>query len=588
MIPKIIHYVWVGDKEKPEFVLKCIDSWKKYCPDYEIMEWNNEKFEKIKNEYSQQAYENKKWAFVSDYIRLYALYNYGGVYLDTDSEITQNIDKFLSNEFFTGFEVYKNKFGIMASPIGVIPKNKIIKDILEYYQTNSFITKKGIDTTTINKRMSQYLEKEYNIKQPYDGEKTLKLKDGCIIYPYYYFCQKKEAHENYAIHHYQGSWLDRYKRKNILSIGKYTLSVFKEVDKTKKSLPISSKEIILKKYKITQKKSLVLIKKFSHPNPQKQNDNDCIKNNPAISIIIPVYNVEKYLTDCLDSVINQTFKNYEIICINDGSTDNSGEILKKYQNQYPQIKIIEQKNQGLAAARNQGLNNTKGNYFFFLDSDDYIHPQTLELLYYMIQKNNIDIVACSFEKTNKTYKESNFENIKITTNSKPKIIKNPLKEFTKLKSTLSPSVWTNLYKKEKFGDIRFIEGYVWEDVYYTLQCFDRINEIFYTDLKLYKYVQNQQSISLNAYSTKKIDSHIKNIYLINEYFRNKEKKVQNIKEKLIANSVRRVINDVTNSKNFELKVYLKKELRKLRKKKLIGYKYLKLSKWLVLWRYLND
>ena len=292
MIPKIIHYVWVGDKEKSEFVLKCIDSWKKYCPDYEIMEWNNEKFEKIKNEYSQQAYENKKWAFVSDYIRLYALYHYGGIYLDTDVEITQNMDKFLSNNFFSGFELYQNQYSpILSAVMGTAPKLTIIKDLLEFYQTNSFITQNGYDMTPNTKRITHYFEKNFNIQPPYDGEKTIILKEGCTIYPYFYFCQKKEGQENYTIHHYNGSWLDRYKRKNILSIGKYTLSVFKEVDKTKKSLPISSKEIILKKYKITQKKSLVLIKKFSHPNPQKQNDNDCIKNNPAISIIIPVYNL---------------------------------------------------------------------------------------------------------------------------------------------------------------------------------------------------------------------------------------------------------------------------------------------------------
>ena len=99
MIPKKIHYVWVGTAEKPDSVIKCIESWKKYCPDYEIIEWGNEEFEKIKNKYARQAFENKKWAFVSDYIRLYALYNHGGIYLDTDVEITQNIDRFLVHDF---------------------------------------------------------------------------------------------------------------------------------------------------------------------------------------------------------------------------------------------------------------------------------------------------------------------------------------------------------------------------------------------------------------------------------------------------------------------------------------------------------
>ena len=94
LIPNKIHYVWVGGKEKPDLVKKCIESWKKHCPDYEIIEWNDDVLKEIDNLYVKQAYENKKWAFVSDYLRLYALYNYGGFYFDTDLEITNSIDRF--------------------------------------------------------------------------------------------------------------------------------------------------------------------------------------------------------------------------------------------------------------------------------------------------------------------------------------------------------------------------------------------------------------------------------------------------------------------------------------------------------------
>ena len=96
MIPKIIHYVWVGNNEKPEIVLKCIESWKKYCPDFEIIEWNNDSLKEIDNKYVSQAFECKKWAFVSDYLRLYALKNFGGFYFDTDLEITNRLDNFKS------------------------------------------------------------------------------------------------------------------------------------------------------------------------------------------------------------------------------------------------------------------------------------------------------------------------------------------------------------------------------------------------------------------------------------------------------------------------------------------------------------
>lgn len=587
MIPKIIHYVWVGDKEKPEFVLKCIESWKKYCPDYEIIEWDNEKFEKIKNEYSQQAFENKKWAFVSDYIRLYALYNYGGVYLDTDVEITQNIDKFLLNEFFSGFEVYENIYSpILSAVMGAAQESPIIEDLLEYYRTNSFITKNGYDVTPNTKRITQYFETNFNIHPPYDGEKTLKLKDGCIIYPYYYFCQKKEAHENYAIHHYKGSWLDRYKRQNLFSLGKYTFTVFKEINKNSKSLPVSSKESFLKTYRLNSQKSLVIIEKHLNKKQTKNLQEKSAENNPLISIIIPVYNVEKYLADCLISVINQTYKNLEIICVNDGSTDGSTDILKKYQQKDSRIKVITQQNKGLAAARNTALNNISGKYFFYVDSDDYIHPQTIEILYNSIRTNPVDLVVCDFEKTTKKYSDNDFTHF-IDLFPKTKIIKNPLEQYAQLRTKISPSVWTNLYSTNKYGNIRFVEGYVWEDVYYTLQCLDRAGKIGYLNLKLYGYMQNPLSISLHTYSAYKIDCHIKNIMLIHQYFENRDKPSQQIKEKLIAKFVRRLMNDVENSGDKELKIYLSQKLKELKKQKLISFKFLKLSKWVTLWSYLR-
>ena len=187
-IPKIIHYVWVGDKEKPDSVYKCIESWKKFCPDYEIIEWNNEKFKKIKNPYSTQAFENKKWAFVSDYIRLYALYNYGGIYLDTDVEITQNIDKFLVHDFVSGFEKWENIFSPITAFMG----------------------------------------------------------------------SKKE---NFAIHHFNGSWLDSYHRKNLFSIGKYCISRLKyRENKEQNVFPLTKHEKFILLTAINQNKYIALIK----------------------------------------------------------------------------------------------------------------------------------------------------------------------------------------------------------------------------------------------------------------------------------------------------------------------------------------
>lgn len=247
MIPKILHFVWVGDKEKPDLVKKCIESWQKFCPDYNIIEWNNEKFEQIKNTYSQQAFENKKWAFVSDYIRLYALYNYGGIYIDTDIEITHNIDKFLSHDFVSCFELYQNNYSPICSAFMGAKKNSyLIKELLEYYESSTFETRRGLDLTPNTERITKYFVEKYHIKQPFDGTKKLELSENCIIYPYHYFCVNDYNKENYAIHHFNGSWVDSYRRKNLLRLGRFTIVRLKYIEgKDRSILPLSPKECLI-------------------------------------------------------------------------------------------------------------------------------------------------------------------------------------------------------------------------------------------------------------------------------------------------------------------------------------------------------
>ena len=109
MIPKTIHYCWFGGTEKPKLAEKCIESWKKFCPDYEIIEWNESNFDVKINGYTRMCYENKKWAFLSDYVRLWVVYHYGGVYFDTDVELIKKLDRFLENDSFFGFETKRQK-----------------------------------------------------------------------------------------------------------------------------------------------------------------------------------------------------------------------------------------------------------------------------------------------------------------------------------------------------------------------------------------------------------------------------------------------------------------------------------------------
>lgn len=130
MIPKKIHYCWFGKKPKPALVRRCIESWKKYLQDYEIIEWNEDNFNIHALEYTRQAYENKKWAFVSDYVRLYALYHYGGLYFDTDVEALKNMDCFLNQHLFTGFETKGNP---VTAVMGCEKQNKTIGELMEEY-----------------------------------------------------------------------------------------------------------------------------------------------------------------------------------------------------------------------------------------------------------------------------------------------------------------------------------------------------------------------------------------------------------------------------------------------------------------------
>lgn len=147
MIPKKIHYIWLGGNKKSKLIEKCIASWKKYCPDYEIIEWNENNFDIGSNKYLKEAYEAKKWAFASDYIRLYVLYTEGGIYMDTDVEVLKPLDRFLECKAFSGFE-RKDAIptGIMACEKG----NEIFKELLSYYTDKSFYNEDGSMNQTTN------------------------------------------------------------------------------------------------------------------------------------------------------------------------------------------------------------------------------------------------------------------------------------------------------------------------------------------------------------------------------------------------------------------------------------------------------
>lgn len=208
MIPKKIHYCWFGGKSLPEDAEACIASWKKYCPDYEIIEWNENTFDINSIVYVKEAAESKKWAFITDYVRLYAMYNYGGIYMDTDVEVLKNLDVFLQDKGFSGYEDYNRiPTGIMAAEKGL----PFIKKLLDYYNDKHFIVDGKMDMTTNVEIITNIcLERGIVLNN------QLCEIDGFKFYPKDFFCPKdcqtlelKVTDNTYTIHHFAGSWTGR-------------------------------------------------------------------------------------------------------------------------------------------------------------------------------------------------------------------------------------------------------------------------------------------------------------------------------------------------------------------------------------------
>ena len=261
LIPKIIHFVWVGTKDKPKLVNDCIDSWKRFCPDYEIMEWNNESLKDINNLYVKQAFENHKYAFVSDFIRLYALKKYGGFYFDTDLELTNYIDKFRIYNFVTGYELYDGVVHPITAFMGTTPENNVVNALLEEYNNVPFIKNGIMDETTNTIRITKYFSSKYAFNKPYSGDNTTVLEDKIVIFPYYFFFTPENNKENYAIHHFNGSWIDPYVRKNLFIIGDYKLVRYKRRPNVEGSyMPLLSNEKKVYEFSIFENRKYCILK----------------------------------------------------------------------------------------------------------------------------------------------------------------------------------------------------------------------------------------------------------------------------------------------------------------------------------------
>ena len=214
MTPKIIHYCWFGRKPLPELALKCIASWKKFLPDYEIKEWNEENFDVNQIPYTAEAYKCKKYAFVSDYARFKIMYEYGGIYFDTDVEVIKKLDDIIARGPFFGIEASLNDC-YCAPGLGFAcnPQFDLCKEMVKQYECSKFILQNGqLNLKTVVVRISELLS-----QKGFRPNTEITDFDGAFFYPPEYFCPidfhtgiRNITSNTRTIHHYAASWVNKY------------------------------------------------------------------------------------------------------------------------------------------------------------------------------------------------------------------------------------------------------------------------------------------------------------------------------------------------------------------------------------------
>lgn len=222
MIPKIIHYCWFGRNPLTEDAKKCIESWKNYCPEYKIIEWNEDNYNINKNQYIADAYKEKKWAFVSDYARIDVINQYGGIYMDTDVELIKSLDEFLDDTMFCGWEE-RDKYYISRNPnyensvnfglgYGSEKNNIVLRDIISFYDKLSFYNKDGSLNLVACPHYQTEIMKKYGLD---DTKRVYQKLKYFTVYPEDYFSPKsittgkiKTTVNTVSIHHFSMSWVD--------------------------------------------------------------------------------------------------------------------------------------------------------------------------------------------------------------------------------------------------------------------------------------------------------------------------------------------------------------------------------------------
>lgn len=292
-------------------------------------------------------------------------------------------------------------------------------------------------------------------------------------------------------------------------------------------------------------------------------------NDDLISVILPIYNVEKYLKRCLLSVCNQTYKNLEIILVNDGSKDDSLSICKYFKEKDKRIYIIDKKNSGLASARNKGLEIAKGKYISFIDSDDWIEPDMIEHLYKLMVGFGADLSVCGFfiDKSLDVLPD----NKKILKKEKYSI--QEMDQEKAMKYAISPNyyygfAWNKFYKRSVIGEMRYDETiFKGEDSPFTCEYILKCKKVIYDPTPKYHYVQSDISITRSKFSNKKMTV-LDSYQGVIDYAKKVSDDAKRMAEEQYANHVLSLLVNIINTNEIEFSdevKYLKKELKRYKK-----------------------
>ncbi|KAA6348477.1 putative glycosyltransferase EpsE [termite gut metagenome] len=316
MIPKIIHYCWFGKEPLPGKMQRCIASWRKFCPDYEIILWNEENFDLSISNFAREAYESGKLAFVSDFIRIYLLYTYGGIYLDTDVEVLRPLDDLLNNEAFSALENPDYGWiGMGTAVLGAKAGSRWVKEILHYYENSHFIHPDGSLNMDIyiHGHITGQMYGVFHADTHDYGE--VKIYEKQLVYPH------NALHitaDSYTIHHCTGSWVT------------------------------------------------------------------------PVSVVMPAYNAAKTIAEAIRSVLDQTCTRFELLVIDDGSTDNTADVVRSFKDN--RVVLIRNEHDYIGSL-NLGLRRSSGKYIARMDADDVMFPKRLQLQYETMETHT-EVAVC--------------------------------------------------------------------------------------------------------------------------------------------------------------------------------------------------